>query len=212
MAVLTEQQLNDMIEILADVASTLKYTPYIYKEVDLEGNLPLHRHFVKHKDGTIDDRSVFFFVPVKYYDSTTTAEIGFLYPGEGYQVTSNTKYFKIKQELNGSYSELESQFFVPNRLYMFRKISATELAVINYRSTESFTVETMEANNIAVNDDVTINVNSVAKSLRTALEDITELKAEVAALKQQIKIGTAPAEEALQNEPAQTIYIKVEDL
>jgi len=212
MAVLTETQLNDMIEILSNVASTLKYTPYIYKEVDLEGNLPLHRHFVKHKDGVIDDKAVFFFIPVKYYDSTTPAQIGFLYPGEGYQVTNNTKYFTIKQEIGGSYSNLESQYFLPNRLYMLRKLSSNELAVINYRSTDSFTVETMEANRVTVTDDVTIEVNNIPKSLRTALEDIVELKADVLKLMQQIKIGTAPAEDALQNEPAQTIYIKVEDL
>jgi len=95
---------------------------------------------------------------------------------------------------------------------MLRKLSSNELAVINYRSTDSFTVETMEANRVTVTDDVTIEVNNIPKSLRTALEDIVELKADVLKLMQQIKIGTAPAEDALQNEPAQTIYIKVEDL
>lgn len=212
MAVLTEQQLNDMIQILTDVAQTLKYTPYIYREVELGSQYPQYRYFVKHKDGIVDDKAVFFFIPFHYYESETTAEIGFLYPGEGYQVTNNTKYFKIKQELGGYVTELKAKDFIPNRLYMFRKLSANELVVINYRSTDNLEVEAMSATNIAVTNDVTIEVNSVPKSLRTIIEAVTELQEDVSALKQAIKIGTAPAEEALADEPAQTIYIKVEDL
>jgi len=215
MAELTQAQLNEMVETLANVAKVFKYTPYIYREVFLEANTDPLVHFVKFKEALLDEKNVLFFIPTTFAETNEGGvKIGFLYPGEGYNITNNVKYYNVKIEQGNSYVTLKAKDFYTSRLYMLRKLNDQDLVVINYRADANvlFETATIADLEIPLNGDIVINDGSNLRSIQTLIEDIDDLKQDVAQLKTLIKIGTGAAEDELAEEPAGTVYIKVEDL
>ncbi len=213
---LTTQQQNDLLELLDDLSKLFKYAPYIYREAVVESyntSNPLD-HLVKFKDSLLDEKTILFFIPTTFYQNESGVRIGFLYPGEGYTVTSNTKFFNLKIEQGAQYVPLKAKDFYTNRLFMLRKLNDQDLIVINYRADSNVIYETLTVHELEIptNGDLSIEVDSTNRSLKQLIRDFYELKEEFNTLSNQIKIGTAAPEQELAEEPAGTIYIKVEDL
>jgi hypothetical protein len=214
---LTTQQQNDLLELLSDLSKLFKYAPYIYREAVIEtyntAN-PLD-HLVKFKENLLDEKTVMFFIPSTYaQNSDGGVRIGFLKPGEGYTVTNNTKFFNLKIEQGASYVPLKAKDFYTNRVFMLRKFDDNDIVVINYRADANVIFETLTVHELEIpeNGDLTIEVDDTNRSLKQLIRDHYALKEEVDRLSNQIKIGTAAPEQELAEEPAGTIYIKVEDL
>lgn len=215
MAELTQAQLNEMVETLANVAKAFKYTPYIYRETPLSANTNPLIHYVKFKEALLDEKGILFFIPSTFSDGNEGfVQIGFLYPGEGYNITNNVKYYNVKIEQGTQYVSLKAKQFYTNRLYMLRKLNDQDLIVINYRADANVVFETAEVSTLEIpsGGDILVDDGSNVRSIQTLIEDIDELKQSVAELKTLIKVGTGAPEDELANEPAGTIYIKVEDL
>jgi hypothetical protein len=205
---LTESQITTL---LSNVATSLKYLPYIYREVYLASNASTpYKHYIKHKSGILDTHSVLFFIPGAPSQLTTTAQIGLLQPGDGYDTTT-AKMYKIRTIVASGIVDLQDKFLHPDRLYMLILNNDSEVLVINYSFDDAKTFNSLTATTIQANSDIQKMVDGNYVSVATVAA-LNTLAQRVTALENQIKIGTAPAEQELEGEPADTIYIKVEDL
>lgn len=215
MPTLTEEQL----ELLEQAADALKYVPYIYKGLNLTSNTNLSHHYIKHKVGVMDPNSILFFVPTQY-DASNSGQnvqtIKFLQPGEGFGITSpNIKSYSVLIERttsnNTTLVQAKAYHLKPNRLYILRSHSSTELVIVNYN--ENDVLQTTKL--VADEGEFNVIPKVIVDDEPIALVKITELEAleaRVLALENKIKFGTQPVEEALdENDAPGTVYIKVEN-
>lgn len=205
---LTEAQITSL---LSNVATTLKYMPYIYREVLITSNAATpYKHYIKHKSGSLDIHSVLYFIPGAPTQLTTTAELGLLQPGDGYN-TATAKMYKIRTINSNGIVDLQDKFLHPDRLYMLILHNDNEVLVVNYSFDDAKTFTSLNATTIQANSDIQKKVDGNFVSVAT-VSALNTLAARVTALENQIKVGTAPAEQELEGEPADTIYVRVEDL
>jgi hypothetical protein len=215
MPTLTEEQ----FELLEKTAEALKFIPYIYKGINLESNTNLSNHYIKHKIGFLDSNAILFFIPTQY-DSSNSGQnaqtLKFLQPGEGFSITSpNIRSYTLLIEKttsnNTTLVQAKAFHLKPNRLYILRAHSSTELVIVNYTENELIQATLLLADEGEFNNTPKVIVNDEPIALVKATE-LAALQARVLALENKIKFGTQPVEEALdENDAPGTVYIKVEN-
>ena len=206
------------IALLNKTANAVKYMPIIYKEVLITDSQDPNNHYIKHKVGDIGFSDLLFFVPQQIpAEGTNVQYIKLLQPGEGYDITSaNIKTYTIKIEV-GLDEEPWTQFvdcqrihLKPQRLYMLRKYSETELIVVNFRYDDALIGNTLTFAQGHFTSAPTTTVDGSSVTLVNT-NDFNALVTRVSALEGLIKVGTQDAATALAEEDEGTIYVRVED-
>ena len=210
---------EEELELLNKTASALKHVPYIYREVILASNTNPSNHYIKHKVGTVDNNSVLFFIP-RSYDSRNNNEnlqfLKLLQPGSGYSISSSdivTYKIMIERNLNdgtASVEQAKALHLKPEKLYMLRLLSSTELLIINFNYDDELTVATFTASDAIFLSTPVVEVDGEEIALVKA-DDFAALVARVTALENKLKVNTQAPEEALQEEAEGTIYFKVDE-
>jgi hypothetical protein len=206
---------EEEIILLQKAADSIKYMPYIYRELPLvEGEFNENDHYIKHKVGQMDFNSVLFFVPRQVTsEGTSTQFVKMLAPGqtllnqaksykiiiEAYSATSGTEFIECKKE-----------HLFPHRLYMMRLYSETELIIINYRYDTSL-VGTELKFQTALFGTVPEVGDEESSVLLVRKDDFDALTARVQALEDRFITGEGSAVEALDGAEPGTIYLKVDN-
>lgn len=206
------------LALLQKAADALKYMPIIYKGLIISDNQNENHHYIKHKTGDVNFNQIIFFVPQKVATTgTETQLIKLLQPGEGYDITSeNIKTYTIKMEIGldeepwTRFDDCKKEHLKAQRVYMLRRISDTELVVINYRYDTNLIGNSLEFVDAHFTNAPTITVNDNPVTLATT-SALNDLAARVTALENKIKVGTEDATTALADEDEGTIYVRVED-
>lgn len=206
---------EEEIILLQKAADSIKYMPYIYRELPLvEGEFDPNDHYIKHKVGQLDFNSVLYFVPGQVTsEGTATQYIKMLAPGQ--TLLSQARPYKIMIEAYSSTSgtefiECKKEHLFPFRLYMLRMYSETEVIIINYRYDTSLigTEIKFQSALFGTVPEVGTEESSV---LLVRKDDFDALTARVQALESRFITGEGSAVEALDGADPGTIYLKVDN-
>lgn len=218
-------------EILRLISNNLKYSAYVYTQLNTIGNWN-GDYKIEYLYEKIPDNSLVFMVP--RYSSLPTRQtdglenivtankltVRFLVGVETVNGVKHGKYLAKSYTIYVENSEgvltlASKNDIVANRMAIFRFIKGDEDSVILINSPiyNSVQLSTLSVTNEALfyTRPVTVDRTTGAKIPLATNTDLLALENRVKTLENRIQYGTEDAEEALANAPLGTIYIKVEE-